>query len=216
MLAAAVARALARDPARRYEDAAEMEDALRDGLAGVGHTEDLDATRARCPATTLHAACCRRRGTGHAHPAPTDAAGRGRSRPPRRPAPSRRQPAPQREKSRRRQVGGAGARAGRRDRRGVFAYQAVNTGGNKQVPAHEDVGGSVDGAVQLSRTWSRTTPGSSRRVQAARQQPVLGEDARRRTRSSPAGLSRCRRRCGRSGAREGRARACPRSSWCRP
>ena len=34
-LAAAVARALARDPARRYADAAEMEDALRDGLAGV-------------------------------------------------------------------------------------------------------------------------------------------------------------------------------------
>ncbi len=45
-LAAAVARALARDPANRYEDAAEMEDALRDGLAGVGHTEDLDATHA--------------------------------------------------------------------------------------------------------------------------------------------------------------------------
>src|SRR3954468_2004271 len=45
-LSAAVARALARDPANRYEDAAEMEDALADGLAGVGHTEDLDATRA--------------------------------------------------------------------------------------------------------------------------------------------------------------------------
>ena len=45
-LAAAVARALARDPERRYEDAAEMEDALRDGLAGIGHTEDLDATHA--------------------------------------------------------------------------------------------------------------------------------------------------------------------------
>ena len=51
-LAAAVARALARDPARRYEDAAEMEDALRDGLAGVGGTEDLDATRAPARPTT--------------------------------------------------------------------------------------------------------------------------------------------------------------------
>ena len=45
-LAAAVARALARDPERRYADAAEMEDALRDGLAGIGGTEDLDATHA--------------------------------------------------------------------------------------------------------------------------------------------------------------------------
>src|SRR4051794_4428703 len=44
-LAAAVARALERDPARRYADAAEMEDALRDGLAGISHTvEDLEAT----------------------------------------------------------------------------------------------------------------------------------------------------------------------------
>ena len=46
-LAAAVGRALARDPERRYVDAAEMEDALRDGLAGVApNTEDLEATRA--------------------------------------------------------------------------------------------------------------------------------------------------------------------------
>ncbi len=43
-LSAAVARALARDPERRYVDAAEMEDALRDGLAGISNTEDLDAT----------------------------------------------------------------------------------------------------------------------------------------------------------------------------
>ena len=45
-LSAVVTRALARDPERRYADAAEMEDALRDGLAGVASTEDLDATRA--------------------------------------------------------------------------------------------------------------------------------------------------------------------------
>ena len=45
-LAAAVARALERDPERRYADAAEMEDALRDGLAGIAHSEDLDATHA--------------------------------------------------------------------------------------------------------------------------------------------------------------------------
>src|SRR3954462_13910761 len=45
-LAAAVARALERDPARRYQDAIEMEDALRDGLAGITHTEDIEATHA--------------------------------------------------------------------------------------------------------------------------------------------------------------------------
>jgi serine/threonine-protein kinase len=43
-LSDAVQRALARDPDRRYADAAEMEDALRDGLAGISSTEDLDAT----------------------------------------------------------------------------------------------------------------------------------------------------------------------------
>ena len=31
---------------------------------------------------------------------------------------------------------------------GVIAYQAVNSGGNKQVQLNEDVGGSVDDAVQ--------------------------------------------------------------------
>ena len=74
-LAAAVSRALARDPARRYEDAAEMEDALRDGLAGVGHTEDLDATR-HLPdddATRMLAAHEHR----HARAPPAAAGGRG-------------------------------------------------------------------------------------------------------------------------------------------
>ena len=143
-LASAVARALARDPARRYEDAAEMEDALRDGLAGVGHTEDLDATRAlpgddatrMLPPTSTGT-----RARRPLQPLVEDAP------PPRRPAPSRRQPPPQRQKS------GAGKWValvlvlvvviG-----GVIAYQAVNGGGNKQVQLNEDVGGSVDDAVQ--------------------------------------------------------------------
>ena len=71
-LAAAVARALARDPARRYEDAAEMEDALRDGLAGVGahrgsrrdarparRRGHADARRRRAPARARAARCSR-------------------------------------------------------------------------------------------------------------------------------------------------------------
>jgi serine/threonine protein kinase len=46
-LADAVARALARTPAGRYADAAEMEDALRDGLSGVAPGgPDAEATRA--------------------------------------------------------------------------------------------------------------------------------------------------------------------------
>jgi serine/threonine protein kinase len=45
-LADAVARALDWDPERRYHDAAEMEDALHDGLAGIGPTSAVtDATR---------------------------------------------------------------------------------------------------------------------------------------------------------------------------
>jgi serine/threonine-protein kinase len=67
--------------------------------------------------------------------------------PPRRAAPSRRQPPPQRQKS------GAGKWvalllvliivAG-----GAIAYQAVNSSGSKSVQLNENVGGSVDGAVQ--------------------------------------------------------------------
>ncbi len=52
-LAAAVSRALERDPARRYADAIEMEDALRDGLAGIAHTENVDATRALPPSDDM-------------------------------------------------------------------------------------------------------------------------------------------------------------------
>jgi serine/threonine-protein kinase len=46
-LAEAVSRALARERAQRFADAAEMEDALRDGLRGISHSgADTDATRA--------------------------------------------------------------------------------------------------------------------------------------------------------------------------
>ena len=68
-----------------------MEDALRDGLAGVGHTEDLDSTRAlpgddatRMLPPTSSGTRARR----PLQPLVEDAP------PPRRPAPSRRQPAP--------------------------------------------------------------------------------------------------------------------------
>jgi serine/threonine protein kinase len=143
-LAAAVARALARDPAQRYEDAAEMEDALRDGLAGVGHTEDLDATRhlpdedatRMLPPTSSTAARPRRPLTPLVEDAP----------PPRRPAPSRRQPPPPKRS-------GAGKWIALLFVvvvivAGVIAYQALDSGGNQQVQLNENVRGNLDDSVQ--------------------------------------------------------------------
>jgi serine/threonine protein kinase len=141
-LAAAVARALARDPANRYEDAAEMEDALRDGLAGVGHTEGLDTTRAlpEEDATRMLPPTSATRPRRPLQPVLEDPP------PPRRAAPSRRQPPPQKS-------GGAGkwvllvlvlvVIVG-----GVIGYQALNNSGTKTVQLDENVGGSVDSAVQ--------------------------------------------------------------------
>ena len=146
-LAAVVLRALARDPERRYADAAEMEDALRDGLAGVSHTEDLDATRA-LPAEDATQMLTGTRQTGAVPPArrrlqPIDEPPR--RTPPPRPAP-RRAAAPQRERG-----GGAGKWialvlvllliAG-----GIFAYE--NLGSKKTVQLNTSVSGKVDDAVQ--------------------------------------------------------------------
>jgi serine/threonine protein kinase len=145
-LAAAIARALARDPERRYEDAAEMEDALRDGLAGVAHTEDLDATRAlpddestrMLPPTSTG-----QRVRRPLQPVVEEPLSRRTSA---RPATSRRQP-PQRQRS------GAGRWialllvlaliAG-----GVVAYQAVDNATAKKVELNTNVRGNVDEAVQ--------------------------------------------------------------------
>jgi serine/threonine-protein kinase len=142
-LSAVVARALARDPKRRYADAAEMEDALRDGLAGVSSTEDLEATHALPDDEATRML--------------TSTAARPRSRqplqpveePPRR-APQRRTPAPP---PRRRKSGGAGKWIAlvlviALIIAGVFAYQAINDATDKQVQLNEEVGGSFDDAVQ--------------------------------------------------------------------
>ena len=127
-----------------------MEDALRDGLAGVApDTEDLDATRA-LPDDEATRMLSPTASTGAVRPRrplqPVD-------EPPRRtsagrPAPARRQP-PGRQKQR----GGAGKWsalllvlalvAG-----GVVAYQAIGDATAKTVELNEDVGGNVDEAVQ--------------------------------------------------------------------
>jgi eukaryotic-like serine/threonine-protein kinase len=147
-LAAAVRRALAREPEDRYADAAEMEDALRDGLAGVGpSTEDLEATRA-LPAEDATRMLTGTRQTGAVPPRrrlqPID-------EPPRRTPPPR--AAPRRGAAPAREQRGSGAGkwialvlailviAG-----GVVAYQ--NLGSKKTVQLNPNVSGQVDDAVQ--------------------------------------------------------------------
>jgi serine/threonine-protein kinase len=144
-LAAAVARAQARDPERRYHDAAEMEDAPHDGLAGVGSTDALEATHAlpqedatRMLTGTREAPRPARRLTPVEEP-PTPA---------RRSGPARRQPPPPR-----RRRGGTGRWialllalvlvAG-----GIVAFTQLGSPARKQVQLDQDVGGNVDDAVQ--------------------------------------------------------------------
>jgi serine/threonine protein kinase len=144
-LAAAVARALARDPERRYADAAEMEDALRDGLAGISGTEDLEATHHMDDDEATRMLATGTRPRRPLQPVDEEPSSR---RTAARPAPSRRQPAPQRQKS-----GGAGKWVALLMvivliAAGAIAYQAVSGGGTKQVELNSDVGGNVDDAVQ--------------------------------------------------------------------
>jgi serine/threonine-protein kinase len=145
-LSAVVARALARDPERRFADAAEMEDALRDGLAGVGGTENLDATRALPDdeaTRMLTATAARPRPRQPLQPV---------DEPPRR-APQRRAAPPQ---PRRKKRGGVGRLIAlvlvvALVVAGVFGYQAISDATDKQVQLKEDVGGSFDDAVQSFR-----------------------------------------------------------------
>jgi serine/threonine protein kinase len=149
-LAETVARALARERAHRFADAAEMEDALRDGLRGVSHggvggpdsdathmlsdteaTEMLSGTRVTTPAPA--------RSTRRLQPIPEE--------PRRTPPPSRRTAPPPPRRS----------NAGRWLALlfvlvvvvgGVFAYQALNTAGQKTVHTRKVIDQKVDDAVQ--------------------------------------------------------------------
>jgi serine/threonine-protein kinase len=149
-LAAVVRRSLARDPADRYADAAEMEDALHDGLAGVSRTEDLESTRA-LPATEATRMLSGTRQTGaqprrRLQPLEEEP----RRTPPPRPAQRRAAP-PQRRKQR----GGAGkwvalvvailVIAG-----AIAAYTSL--GGQRSVQLNSNVSGQVDDAVQSFKT----------------------------------------------------------------
>jgi eukaryotic-like serine/threonine-protein kinase len=153
-LGAAVARALHRDPAQRYRDAAEMEAALRDGLEGrapAGATEDTwvadDTSATRVLAGTRATSALPRSETRpRRRMEPID-----EPRPPRR-AP-RRAPAPPPRRRR-----GAGLRlwlglllvlalvAG-----GLAAYQAMEGASGRAVELRDDVRGRVDSALDELR-----------------------------------------------------------------
>ncbi len=140
--------------ARRYADAAEMEDALRDGLAGVAHTEDLDATRA-CPTTTRRGAPS----TGTGARARAARCSRSTSRRARRRQRARRRRRRSARSRRRRQVGRAAARAGADRRR----HRRLPGGQQRRRPnsaAQRGRQGLVDTASSSSRNSSRRTRGS--------------------------------------------------------
>jgi serine/threonine-protein kinase len=156
-LATAVARALHRDPERRYPDASEMETALRDGLRGRsrGDTEatwamsDETATR-MLTGTSATSALPRTssRTTPHRRLEPLD------EPPPPRRAPTGRRPAA--PPPRKRRNGGVRAFVAVLIIAALFAagyagYQAVNGSGSKTVQLRDDVHGKVQDAIQQLR-----------------------------------------------------------------
>jgi eukaryotic-like serine/threonine-protein kinase len=150
-LASAVMRALHRDPERRYADAAEMEDALRDGLRGVAPPRAADTAATRwlsaddtaptrmLGATPATSAPARRRPqpvAESAGPAPAPARSR---RPP---------PAPQRRR-------GGGLRPWLALLfvlalvvAGIAAYQALEQSSHRTVHLGQPANGKVDDAVK--------------------------------------------------------------------
>jgi serine/threonine protein kinase len=157
-LAAAVARALHRDPERRYADAAEMETALRHGLRGRAPTE-TDATWAVGDET---AATQMLSGTSATSAMPRTSSQTAPRRqlepladqaPPRRAAAARRPSAPPpRERS------GGGMRLFvalvvvlALAAAGFAGYQALSSSGTKSVQLREDVGGKAQQAIDELR-----------------------------------------------------------------
>jgi eukaryotic-like serine/threonine-protein kinase len=157
-LATAVARALHRDPERRYADAAEMEGALRDGLRGRAPAGDTDATWALSEDDT--AATRILSGTRSTSALPRERTAPRRrmeplaepARPPRRAA--RRAPAPPPPRRRR----GSGLRLWLAllfvlalVAAGLVAYQAVEGATDRAVQLRDDVRGQVDSAIDELR-----------------------------------------------------------------
>jgi eukaryotic-like serine/threonine-protein kinase len=146
-LAEVVARSLARERAYRFADAAEMEDALRDGLRGISHGgPDTDATHmlSDTEATQMLS------GTRITTPPPTRSTRRLQpiaEEPRRTPPPSRRAAPPARKQS----------NAGRWLALvvvlvvvigGIFAFQALNNAGEKSVQTKPVTDQPLDRSVQ--------------------------------------------------------------------
>ena len=157
-LAAAVARALHRDPERRYADAAEMETALRDGLRGRAPAE-TDATWAMGDET---AATRMLTGTGATAAAPrtSETAPHRRLEPLDEPAPPRRPPArrasappPAQEAQRRRRCARSSpcSSCSRSPRPASPATRRSTSSSSKDVQLREDVRGQVDSAIEELR-----------------------------------------------------------------
>jgi serine/threonine protein kinase len=156
-LAAAVARALHRDPEGRYADAAEMETALRDGLRGRAPTE-TDATWAVDDQT---AATRMLTGTSATSALPRSTS---QTAPHQRLEPIDEPPAPRRPPARRasapppRKKSGGGTRAFvallvvlALAAAGFAGYQAVNSSGTKSVQLRDDVKGKAQDAIEELR-----------------------------------------------------------------
>jgi serine/threonine protein kinase len=157
-LAAAVARALHRDPEHRYADAAEMEAALRDGLRGKGPAAtdatwalaDDDTTATRMMSGTRATSALPRERTSQTRsrrrlePLDEPAAPRRAAR--RTPPP----PAPRRRRGGLRLFLGLlivlALAAG-----GIVAYQAIEDAGSRTVQLRDNVEGQVDRAIDELR-----------------------------------------------------------------
>jgi eukaryotic-like serine/threonine-protein kinase len=156
-LAAAVARALHRDPERRYADAAEMETALREGLRGRAPVE-TDATWAVGDET---AATQMLTGTSATSAMPRTSR---QTSPQRRLEPLDEPPPPRRPPARRASAPPPKRRSGSGLRlfvgllavlalaaAGFAGYQALEDSGGKAVQLREDVSGKVDDAIDQLR-----------------------------------------------------------------
>jgi eukaryotic-like serine/threonine-protein kinase len=156
-LAAAVARALHRDPERRYGDAAEMETALREGLRGRAPVE-TDATWAAGDET---AATQMLTGTSATSAMPRTSP---QTSPQRRLEPIDEPPPPRRPPARRASAPPPKQRSGGGLRlfvgllvvlalaaAGFAGYQALADSGSKSVQLREDVSGKVDDAIDQLR-----------------------------------------------------------------
>jgi eukaryotic-like serine/threonine-protein kinase len=155
-LAAAVARALHRDPERRYADAAEMESALTDGLRGrapAGTTQatwaaddDTAATRVLSGGTSATSALPRSESRPRRRLEPLDEPAR--RRPQRRAAPA---PPPPRRRGRGMGLWLALLLVLALVAGGIAAYQAVESAGGRAVELRDEVRGQVGDALDEVR-----------------------------------------------------------------